>query len=142
MGIYLTAGGESYIGNWDRDKINPNEVVTIIFPNGAKYEGIFKEWCYYGAGKYTYPDGTAMLGNFLENCPVGVVTLYDPNGHKWLGKAEAGFAWFTPVNHYYDMLENTSEVHKKGLRSKSSLLSPSKKQKKAKDKVSTKGPEV
>lgn len=134
MGIYITAGGESYYGNWDHDKLKPNEVVSISYPDGAKYEGIFKDWCYYGAGKYTYPDGTVMLGNFIDNCPVGGITLYDPNGHKWLGKAEVGFAWFGPVNHYYDMLDKTLEVHKKVLRSKQSLPSPpqTKKQKKVK----------
>lgn len=140
MGIYITAGGETYLGNWDRDKLKPNEVVSISFPDGAKYEGIFKEWCYYGAGKYTYPDGTVMLGNFIDNCPVGGITLYDPNGHKWLGKAEVGFAWLSPVNHYYDMLDKTLEVHKK-VRSKPSPPSPpsTENPKKVKMNVSSKG---
>lgn len=46
---------------------------------------------------------------FLENCPVGKLKLVDPNGHVWLGKAEQGFGWLSPVNHYFEMLEKSRD---------------------------------
>lgn len=70
---------------------------------------MFKEWCFSGRGRYVYPDGSAMFCEFVENSPAGNLVLTDPNGHLWLGKAETGYGWFEPVNHFYHMLEKTRE---------------------------------
>lgn len=108
-GTYTTAEGDIYSGTWDADRLGANEDVSVAFTDGSKYEGPFKDWCYSGLGKYLYPDGSVLMGDFNENMPIGGLTLIDPNGHVWLGKAEQGFGWFDPVNHFYDMLEKTRE---------------------------------
>lgn len=48
--------------------------------------------------------------------------LIDPNGHTWLGKANQGYGWFEPINHYYDMLESTHNFVKVKRRHKSKEL--------------------
>ncbi|CAH0725680.1 unnamed protein product, partial [Brenthis ino] len=109
-GMYTTAEGDIYSGTWDADRLGVNENVSVAFTDGSKYEGPFKDWCYSGSGKYMYPDGSILIGDFNENMPIGGLTLIDPNGQVWFGKAEQGFGWFDPVNHFYDMLEKTREI--------------------------------
>ncbi|KAJ8712387.1 hypothetical protein PYW07_005229 [Mythimna separata] len=106
-GVYTTAEGDSYKGHWDADKLVATDVTVISFNDGSKYEGLVKDWTYSGHGNYTYPDGSVLAGEFVENCPVGYLVMTDPNGHIWLGKAEQGYGWFEPVNHFYEMLEPT-----------------------------------
>ncbi|KAJ8715125.1 hypothetical protein PYW08_005106 [Mythimna loreyi] len=107
QGVYTTAEGDSYTGQWEADKLVATGVTVISYNDGAKFEGLIKDWCYSGHSKYTYPDGSMLTGDFSENCPVGHLVLTDPNGHIWLGKAELGYGWFEPVNHFYEMLETT-----------------------------------
>ncbi|XP_061379176.1 uncharacterized protein LOC116771446 [Danaus plexippus] len=108
-GIYTTAEGDVYSGMWDADRLGANEEVRISFVEGSTYEGQYKDWSYSGHGKYVYPDDSVLIADFNDNVPVGNLTLVDPNGHIWLGRAEQGFGWFDPVNHFYDMLEKTRE---------------------------------
>uniref|UniRef100_A0A2H1VBQ3 SFRICE_038107 n=1 Tax=Spodoptera frugiperda TaxID=7108 RepID=A0A2H1VBQ3_SPOFR len=125
FGVYTTAEGDRYEGHWDQDRFGWNDEVVISYIEGAKYEGTVKDWSYSGKGKYTYPDGSHLQCEFADNCPTGNLRLTDPNGHLWLGKAELGFAWFEPVNHFYDFLETTSATRKrrKGLHASSSQMS-------------------
>ncbi|CAH2229971.1 radial spoke head 1 homolog [Pararge aegeria] len=109
-GTYTTQEGDIYTGTWDADRLGSNEEVSIQFTDGSRYEGVFKDWSYNGQGKYIYPDSSDVMGIFVENIPTGTLTLTDPNGHKWMGKAEQGFAWLDPVNHFYEMLERSKEV--------------------------------
>ncbi|CAH2043842.1 unnamed protein product, partial [Iphiclides podalirius] len=109
-GIYTTAEGDSYEGVWENDKLGVADDVLITYSDGSRYEGPLKDWCYNGRGRYVYPDGSVLHGEFVDNCPVGNLTLVDPNGHTWLGKAEQGYCWYQPVNHYYDILEKTRET--------------------------------
>ncbi|KPI96938.1 PREDICTED: phosphatidylinositol 4-phosphate 5-kinase 1-like [Papilio xuthus] len=104
-GIYTTAEGDAYAGYWENDKLGVNDEVMISYQDGSRYQGLLKDWCYTGRGRYYYPDGTILQCEFVDNCPVGNLTLIDPNGHTWLGKAEHGYCWFQPVNHLYVMLE-------------------------------------
>lgn len=108
-GVYTTAEGDIYTGMWENDRLGANEDVTITFTDTSRYEGYFKDWCYSGAGRYLYPDSSVLQCEFVENSPVGGMTLTDPNGHTWLGRAEQGYGWFEPVNHFYTMLEKTRE---------------------------------
>ncbi|XP_075980711.1 uncharacterized protein LOC142979585 [Anticarsia gemmatalis] len=112
QGVYTTAEGDIYTGVWDADRLGGNDEVTITFTDGSIYHGHFKEWCYSGHGQYLYPDGSLLRGEFSENSPVGHHRLIDPNGHIWLGKAEQGYGWFEPVNHFFDMLESMREPSK------------------------------
>ncbi|CAG4952311.1 unnamed protein product [Colias eurytheme] len=112
-GVYTTNEGDIYAGNWEADRFGANEEVSILFTDSAKYEGLIKDWCYAGPGRYIYPDGSTLVCDFVDNSPIGKLKLIDPNGHIWLGKAECGFAWFQPVNHYYEMLEATRDAKSK-----------------------------
>ncbi|XP_063386907.1 radial spoke head 1 homolog [Cydia fagiglandana] len=107
-GVYTTADGVVYTGHWEGDRL-VGEVVTITYADGSKYEGPFKDWAYNGRGKYTYPDGTVLNAEFVENCPVKDMVLTDPNGHVWLGRADVGFGRLGPWNHFYQALERPSE---------------------------------
>lgn len=98
------------MGTWEADKLSARDEVTVTFSDTSKYEGMFKDWCFSGPGKYIYPDGSILHADFSENCPVGQLTLIDPNGHAWLGNAQQGYCWFEPVNHFYEMLDKTSDV--------------------------------
>ncbi|KAG6445116.1 radial spoke head 1 homolog [Manduca sexta] len=108
-GVYTTAEGDSYTGNWDADRLGGGEEVTISFADTSKYEGYFKDWCYHGPGNYSYPDASVLQCDFVENSPTGNLTLTDPNGHTWMGRAEQGYGWVEPVNHFYEMLEKTRD---------------------------------
>ncbi|XP_028170499.1 MORN repeat-containing protein 4-like isoform X1 [Ostrinia furnacalis] len=119
-GLYTTVEGDTYMGTWDADKLGGNDEVTVAFTDGSRYEGFFKDWSYSGRGRYYYPDGSILRCDFSENSPVGFLTLSDPNDHIWLGKAEQGYGWFEPVNHFYDMLEKTKDSGKSRRRLKSS----------------------
>ncbi|KAJ0174585.1 hypothetical protein K1T71_009693 [Dendrolimus kikuchii] len=121
-GMYTTAEGEVYTGAWDADRLGANEVATITFIDTSRYEGYIKDWCFAGRGKYFYPDGSVLHCDFVDNCPMGRLMLTDPNGHTWLGKADPGYGWFEPVNHFYDMLEKTREPLKAKRRHKSKEL--------------------
>lgn len=114
-GIYTTAEGDVYSGTWEADRLGVDNV-NVTYADGSRYEGLFKDWSYNGSGKYTYPDGSVLMANFVENTPIHALTLIDPNGHTWLGTAEQGFGWFDPVNHFYDMLEKTRESKMKRYR--------------------------
>ena len=107
QGVYTTAEGDTYSGFWDADRLVACEGTTVSYNDGAKYEGVLKEWCYSGKGTYTYPDSSVLKCEFNDNCPIGNLVLTDPNGHTWLGKSELGFGWFEPVNHFYELLETT-----------------------------------
>ncbi|CAG4956716.1 unnamed protein product [Parnassius apollo] len=112
-GTYTTAEGDTYVGVWHGDKLGVNEEAKIFYSDGSRYEGFLKDWCYSGLGRYYYPDGSVLQCEFIDNSPVGNLTLTDPNGHIWLGKAEQGYCWLDPVNHYYDMLEKAKEIRNK-----------------------------
>ncbi|XP_023937148.2 uncharacterized protein LOC112045266 [Bicyclus anynana] len=111
-GTYTTAEGDIYSGTWEADRLGANEEVSITFKDGSKYVGHFDDWSYNGQGKYIYPDDSVLMGNFIGNIPVGDLTLVDPNGHEWVGKADNGFAWLDPVNHFYEMLERSRDLKK------------------------------
>ncbi|CAK1555677.1 unnamed protein product [Leptosia nina] len=117
-GVYTTAEGDVYTGTWDADRLGTTEEVSITFTDGAKYEGMLKDWCYTGSARYTYPDESMLVCDFVENSPVGNLRLIDPNCHIWLGKAELGYAWLQPINHYYNMLEKTKESKARKRKSK------------------------
>ncbi|XP_041982514.1 MORN repeat-containing protein 4-like [Aricia agestis] len=110
-GEYTTAVGDKYLGIWEADNLTND--VTITYADGSKFEGRLNNFAYDGIGVYTYPDGCVLQANFEDNTPKGLLTLVDPNGHKWWGLSERGYAWFEPVNYYYDMLPKTCESHKK-----------------------------
>ncbi|XP_053610537.1 uncharacterized protein LOC128675264 [Plodia interpunctella] len=107
-GVYTTAEGDIYSGIWEGDKFG-SEVANISYTDGSRYEGYIKDWSYNGKGSYIYPDTSALSCDFVDNCPVGNLVLTDPNKHIWLASPELGYAWFEPVNHYYDMLESTRD---------------------------------
>ncbi|XP_026746488.1 phosphatidylinositol 4-phosphate 5-kinase 5-like [Trichoplusia ni] len=111
-GVYTTAEGDCYTGLWESDKFGGNEEVSITYVDGSTYKGQFKDWYYNNHGQYTYPDGSLLDCDFIDNCPVGHLRLTDPNGHVWLGKADSGYGWFEPVNHFFEFLDTTRESTK------------------------------
>ncbi|OWR51853.1 hypothetical protein KGM_200408 [Danaus plexippus plexippus] len=103
-GTFKHDTGDVYDGYFEAKKKDRS-----VKMHGSTYEGQYKDWSYSGHGKYVYPDDSVLIADFNDNVPVGNLTLVDPNGHIWLGRAEQGFGWFDPVNHFYDMLEKTRE---------------------------------
>ncbi|GBP40034.1 hypothetical protein EVAR_19162_1 [Eumeta japonica] len=108
-GIYRSAQGDSYSSNWQNNNLPFDEKSYIKYPDGSKYEGHLNNWMYTGKGMYTFPDGSSMECNFEQNCPTGEIVLRDPNGHLWKGKADLGYGWMEPTNHYYNILVKQRE---------------------------------
>jgi len=56
----------------------PNGIGKIIYSNGYKYDGMFKDYKFHGYGVLTSPDGNVYKGNFVENKKQGqgIETLY------------------------------------------------------------------
>ncbi|GBP40035.1 hypothetical protein EVAR_19163_1 [Eumeta japonica] len=111
-GVYTTVDGDTYSTEWVEEKLPVNVETTVVYSDGSKYHGYFKDWMYSGKGKYFYPDGSWMECDFFENCPIDNLTFTDPNGHAWLGKADVGFGWLEPSNHYYRYLNGENSAGK------------------------------
>ncbi|VVC94013.1 unnamed protein product [Leptidea sinapis] len=118
LGAYKTAEGDIYSGIWEHDRLGFSDIAHVLYTNGAKFEGLLKDWCYSGPGKYIYPDNSVLLCDFADNAPVGKLKLLDPNGHAWLGKSEVGFAWMEASSHYYDMLDKESKTKRRSTKCK------------------------
>jgi len=49
----------------------PNAHATLTFPNGAVYQGQFKDGSFYGQGTFTFVDGEEMTGQWKDGEFVG-----------------------------------------------------------------------
>ena len=54
-----------YVGSIDKNRI-PNGAGTLIFSDGNKYEGEWKDGEINGRGTYTYYDGNQYIGEFKK----------------------------------------------------------------------------
>jgi len=63
----------------------PNGIGKIIYSNGYKYDGMFKDYKFHGYGVLTSPDGNVYKGNFVEDKKQGQGELTYTNGNKYEG---------------------------------------------------------
>lgn len=63
-GVYTTAEGDVYTGEWELDKLGGVEPVTIAFTDASTYVGNFKDWSYTGNGTYTFHDESVLACTF------------------------------------------------------------------------------
>jgi hypothetical protein len=60
-----------------------NDQATFTYPDGSAYVGEFKDSKYNGQGKLSYTDGSKYVGEFKNNLPNGQGTLTYPDGRKY-----------------------------------------------------------
>ena len=58
---------------------------SLCDESGATYDGEWKDDCYHGWGRYTWPDGTKYEGSFEKSAMHGVGTYTDKEGRQWTG---------------------------------------------------------
>ena len=64
QGTYSFPNGGKYEGVWrDGGKYGQG---TLTFPNGEKYEGVWKDGLISGQGTYTHPDGIKYEGEYKD----------------------------------------------------------------------------
>lgn len=68
----------------------PNGLGILIFPNGDKYVGEFKDGIRNGQGTYTFSNGGKYVGEFKEGLPNGQGTFTFPSGDKYVGEFKDG----------------------------------------------------
>ena len=109
-GTYTTENGYKYIGKFRDGKIL---IGTAIYPGGARYVGIFKNYKPHGEGTFTYSDGSKYFGEwkngkghgqgiktwkdgrkytggFKNDKPHGQGTFIYPDGSKYFGQYKDG----------------------------------------------------
>ncbi len=75
--------GTKYVGDF-KDKMKHGKG-TLVFPNGDKYVGDFKNDMANGKGTFTTSDGSKYVGEYKDNMKHGNGTLIWPNGDKYVG---------------------------------------------------------
>lgn len=63
---------------------------TIVYANGNRYEGKFKNGYPNGYGTVIYANGDKYVGNFRKGVPVGKGTRFYGNGDKYIGRFRNG----------------------------------------------------
>lgn len=87
--IYVEATGEtvsevvddvisSNSGRWDNGKLNGRGMQ--LFPNGDRYEGLFKDHLFEGLGVCTWKDGSIYEGEWSQGKRAGLGALWDSQG--------------------------------------------------------------
>lgn len=62
----------------------------MLYPNGSRYEGYFREGIPYGYGKGTHPDGCICEGDVVFTYKRGLLTFTWPDGESYQGMHENG----------------------------------------------------
>ena len=65
--------------------VTESEISVVIFPNGDRYRGQFKDGLFHGWGVYTYANGDQYEGEFASDMKNGRGTLLYANGDKYVG---------------------------------------------------------
>ena len=83
-GIMIWKDGNKYIGQFKDDKFNGQG--SYFFFDGGKYEGQWKDSQRNGQGSFHYPDGSKYEGQWKEGQRDGQGTIYFSNGNKYKGQ--------------------------------------------------------
>jgi hypothetical protein len=83
-GILIYLDGDKYIGEFKNDKAHGNG--TYYFASGNKYVGEFKNNLLNGNGTFYYVTGNKYIGKWKNSKQNGNGTLYYPNGNKYVGE--------------------------------------------------------
>ena len=83
-GIYTSADGDKYIGEWKDGKENGQGTYTWVsgntWLNGNKYVGEYKNGKIYGQGTYAWANGNKYIGEFKDDKRNGLGTYTFANG--------------------------------------------------------------
>ena len=85
---YVFPNGDKYEGLFKNGIANG--AGTMYFKNGNKYEGIFEDGHPTGQGALFYQSGELYVGTFLDGIANGQATLYLPNGERYEGEFRHG----------------------------------------------------
>jgi len=100
-----------YVGSIDKNKI-PNGAGTLIFSDGNKYEGEWKDGEINGRGTYTYYDGNQYIGEFKKWKKHGQGTYTWSDGNKYEGEWKDGEINGRGTYTYYDGNQYIGEFKK------------------------------
>ena len=62
----------------------------MIYKDGRKYEGNWKNGIWFGKGKYSFNDGSGYNGEWKNGVESGLGILTYPNGDKYEGEFKNG----------------------------------------------------
>lgn len=82
-GTILYDNGDRYIGEWRDDAIHGQGIYH--YANGERYSGQWENGKFHGEGTYFFESGSRFSGQWLNDEKQGKGTLYRANGDKWEG---------------------------------------------------------
>ncbi|CAK9799355.1 hypothetical protein ANTQUA_LOCUS2007 [Anthophora quadrimaculata] len=112
-GTYATDNFEAYYGEWDNDTFATSDI-HIKYNNDAQYRGkIDSNGTMNGLGIYTFPDGSSIEADWVDNVPFANIIFREPLGSAWVVKDTTNDAiTFSPGNHFWnDLLSDESTTH-------------------------------
>ncbi|XP_043264503.1 radial spoke head 1 homolog [Colletes gigas] len=112
-GIYTTDNLDVYDAEWDNDTFADSEI-RIRYNDDAQYRGKIDSYgTINGHGTYTFPDGSTIQADWLQNKPYTNVVYREPFGYTWIieNMSENSIS-FSSGNHFWtDMLSDQSAAH-------------------------------
>ncbi|XP_076669955.1 uncharacterized protein LOC143369643 [Andrena cerasifolii] len=111
-GVYTTDNFDTYDGEWVHDTFAENDI-HIRYNNDAEFRGrIDSNGTMNGPGTYTFPDGSSVEAEWLDNKPVTNIIYREPLGFSWTVESESeNTISFSPGNHFWTDMSDQSAAH-------------------------------
>jgi hypothetical protein len=78
--------GAVYIGEWDVQTNQRHGRGTMIFDDGAIFEGTWRQGAAFGQGRHIHADGDYYEGSYLNDMVCGIGTLHHNDGTRYEGE--------------------------------------------------------
>ncbi|XP_029035498.1 phosphatidylinositol 4-phosphate 5-kinase 2-like [Osmia bicornis bicornis] len=112
-GIYTTDNFDVYDGEWNNDSF-ADTTIHIRYNNNAQYRGrVEPNGTMNGPGTYTFPDGSSIEADWVNNKPLTNAIYREPRGFEWtLVNVTDNAISFSPGNHFWrDLLSDQSTTY-------------------------------
>lgn len=87
-GVMIWPNGDRYEGEWKNDMQNGNG--SFVYADGEKYEGQWKDGKKNGTGTYTWLDGRKYVGEWKDDQRNGKGEYTWPSGDRYVGEFKDG----------------------------------------------------
>ena len=113
------------IDDFDQDEHELIQGVdTVIYPDGEKYVGEWKDGLWHGRGTITRTDGEKYVGEFKEGLPNGHGTHTDSYGNKYVAEFKNGIPTGQGTITYFDGSKYVGELKNGQLHGKGTYTFP------------------